>query len=87
MLHGLLVRPHIISLNWSADDWDMYEMEESAIAAHALNECIVGLVNMGSGRLTVEKEACRIMQRYAHCGANDSEPHRMLSRLLEELYK
>jgi hypothetical protein len=76
-------------LDVSAEEWDLYTNrypEGSDIAAKAMNERFVHLVNSGFPRGDVEILMQNVMTKHARYGAADSEPQAMLQILLNRVF-
>jgi hypothetical protein len=79
---------HIVTLNYTADDWELFTSEPGAeAAAMALNAKFEELVNNGGDRDTVRKGMSKLMAQYSDLGAQDSEPVWFLHDLLDKVFK
>ena len=77
-----------VDLRLTPDDWDLYtDMPEVERVAEALNMTFNKFVNANSPRCTTVMEMNKEMNLYRNWGANDSEPHYVLEKLLEQVYE
>ncbi len=77
----------LVDVRLTPDDWDLYTSEpEVERVAEYLNERFNEFVNAGWDRTLVRKSMDKHMRLYSAWGANDTEPHRVLEQLLEEVY-
>ena len=86
MVDKLIIRKNV-SLDYNEDDWDLFNMRDSNLAAKVLNETFEQAVNTGLNRRETEIEMHKVMGQYKDFGAYDSEPIRVLDRLLEKVYR
>lgn len=76
-----------ISLSLTAKDWDLFDdMYGADLAAKGLNVALENAVNSGMGANDAVKAVSRVMESLAKYGATDSEPHRVLDRLINYIY-
>lgn len=85
-MKGVKITP-IVSLTLTPSEWDLYTKELAApVAAFALNQVIEDSFNAGLTRSETTQKTFRVMDAYRRVGANDSEPNRVLERILNEIY-
>lgn len=76
-----------INPTFSWVDWDLYEgVNGKEAVAFRMNTRLAELVNRGEPRDRVESEMLKLMDFYSSNGASDSEPVRLLERILDEVY-
>lgn len=85
-MRGLTINKQV-ALALTAEDWDLYDMPESKVAAEALNYVIMREVNAGMDRLSVKKKAYKVMSKYLDTGIMDTEPRAILQEILDEIYR
>lgn len=72
---------------FSADQWELYTSSmDCREVADKLNRMLTELLNGNIPRHEVEKNMLVYMDRFAEYGAADSEPMRLLERVLEEAF-
>lgn len=82
-----LVIKKTVSLSHTAEDWDLFTEEPGVdIAASALNRAFEDAVNTGKDRDTTRRLMGNVMGNYSQYGARDTEPERVLSRLLDKVF-
>lgn len=81
-----LVVQHIdIKLN--AEDWQLYsDMSGAALCAYRLNQSLMSVIKKGFDRAAVEKYMDTIMVKNSNWGADDTEPHYVLNKILDKVY-
>jgi len=75
-----------ITIDASADDWDLYDKPGRYEAAIALNEHFEKLVNRGCTRDEMEKGMFPKMEEYSEFGAIDTEGISFLKLLLDKTF-
>lgn len=76
-----------ISLSLTAEDWDLFDMPNNDIAANALNVWLEMEVNAGKSRAEVTSAMSKMMMgSIREYGTADTEPMRVLERLLDIIY-
>lgn len=80
-----------VELSLTAEDWDLYmNMSESNLqidaVARTLNEVFENSVNSGLGVDDTIRRVNNMMRSMSVYGADDSEPHRVLDRLINYIY-
>jgi hypothetical protein len=75
-----------VYIDYTADQWELYDHPDSVVAAQALNRVFVELVDVGYGRDQVMMGMEVVMRLWAHVGALDSEPYRTLQYLLDKTF-
>ncbi len=85
---ALQARKKIVKLDHSADDWQLYTSSCHGCndAAHEINTAIIDAVNSGLTQMQTCGAALKVMQKYSHLGAMDSEPMYVLDNLLGNLF-
>ncbi len=86
-MRGLRITKQI-TVDMSADDWELYSsIPEAEEAAYEISKSIERAYNAGGKRSEVEHSAMAVMRKYAELGAVDSEPLYHLRRILDKLYE
>lgn len=90
MMNKLNLR-RTISPEFTAEDWDLYtnssfSSETMNVVAESLNIELANLVNKNNSRYEVELGMSRLMSQFSKYGANDSEPHQLLERVLDAIF-
>lgn len=76
-----------VTLNYTADEWELYtSLPGAQAAAGEINDAVEAAVNAGLTRREVEKALEAVMHRHADLGARDSEPQYKLERVLDKIY-
>lgn len=78
-----------IQAHFTAEQWQLYTSKmpcECKVAASALNDELVRCVNLGYSKEDTSRFVRSVMRSWAEYGANDSEPHRFLESVLDEIY-
>ena len=76
------------TVNFTADDWDLYNVQGRDAAAAEINSVLAQLLNRGElTRGEVEAEMMSVLYRFAELGAADSEPTNFLMRVLDEAFR
>lgn len=74
-------------VDFSAAQWDLYTSSmDCGEVAGKLNRMLTELLNAGIPREEVEKNMFVYMDRFDEYGAADSEPQRLLERVLDEVF-
>jgi hypothetical protein len=81
-----VIRTITVTIDASADDWDLYNKSGRHEAATALNEHFEELVNRGCTRNEVEKGMLPKMKEYSELGAIDTEGISFLELLLDKTF-
>lgn len=86
---NMSVKKHI-EVDFTAEQWDLfthkYSYQEVKKVADDLNRCLEQEYNAGKSKMNVAMQVGNMMRSYSKYGANDSEPHWFLERVLNELY-
>jgi hypothetical protein len=77
----------VANVNFTADEWGLYETQTSNMTATALNRAFEAAVNRsGSSRRTVENEMYLVQTAHMSDGACDSEIYHLLNRQLDRIF-
>ena len=77
-----------IEVNFSPSQWGLYTGADglSERAAYFLNREVEDCINAGYTKENTRHFVRYAMQRFSEQGADDSEPHRFLEQVLDEIY-
>jgi hypothetical protein len=78
-----VIKTITVTIDASADDWELYDGSGRENAAIALNEHFMLLVNKGCACDEVERGMLPKLEEYSELGAFDSEGIRFLELLLK----
>ncbi len=85
-----LVIKKVVRVNayFTASQWGLYteSAEPVDIVADALNTELVRCVNLGYSMEDTSRFVRSVMKHFSSAGADDSEPHRFLQQVLNEIY-
>jgi hypothetical protein len=81
-----VTRISTVTIDPSANDWELYDNPGRDDAATALNEHFMRLVNKGCARDEVERGMLPKLREYGELGAFDSEGLRFLDLLLDTTF-
>ena len=73
---------------FTARQWQLYDGDQiiSACVAGELNREIERCVNLGYAKEDTSRFVRSVMRQRAEFGADDTEPHRFLEQVLDEIY-
>ena len=74
-----------ISVNYTADDWQLYDLPGRDEAAQLVNKAISDSFNSGSNSHAVWKAAWTEMTKHSNLGMIDSEGCRLLDSIMNKL--
>lgn len=76
-----------VQCHFTQSQWNLYDLGSvTSIVADALNREIERCINLGYTKEDTSRFVRSVMRNYAEFGANDTEPHRFLEQVLEEIY-
>ena len=76
----------LVTCKITADQWELYDGADREDVAYKLSMAFESAVNKGLSYREVSQEVEKIMVLHQDHGASDSEPIRMLERLLAEVF-
>ena len=82
----LITSTRIAEIDFTADDWELFDHPGANHVAAELNTELKRCVNSGMTRGETERAMHDVMTRAADWGARDSEPQYFLESLLRRIY-
>lgn len=77
-----------VSLCLSALNWDLYmDKPNPESVARQINLEVSRAINESKNWFDAFVEAEKVLAKFSHYGANDSEPRRMLEKILDYVYR
>ena len=73
-----------VTLNLSANDWQLYGLPGREQAAQGLNRELASLINNGATRNEIYQSD--LLSKYSDYGASDSEGFAMVEHILNKVY-
>jgi hypothetical protein len=85
-MRNVKIQKAITSCNLTPEDYELFDYRESIDAANNINKAILEHFNNSALSNTQKLDnVMEVMKQYAKCGAYDSEPIRVVERVLQEL--
>jgi len=85
-MRNVKIQKAITSCALTPEDYEMFDVRESMEAAYEINKAILEHFNNSALSNTQKLDnVMEVMKQYAKCGAYDSEPIRVVERVLQEL--
>ena len=76
-----------ITVEFTAAQWQLYDNDlYASCIAGALNRELERCVNLGYSKEETSRFVRSVMRSQAASGADDTEPHRFLEQVLDEIY-
>ena len=81
-----LIKTTTIKVGFAWTDWQLYDEPGVVVVAQKLNTMLEAAVNDGGDRRDVKQTMMCEFRRFEDFGANDTEPHRFLDQVLDNIY-
>lgn len=81
-----LIKTTTIRVGFAWTDWELYDKPGVTLIAQKLNTILQAAVNDGGDRRDVAQTMFCEFKRFRDFGADDSEPHRFLERILNDIF-
>jgi len=82
-----LVTKNTVSIDFSADKWELYDKKGRDVAAKNLSASLQRAINApGSTPSSVRKDMDAACSKYSNLGASDSEAYHLIEKVIEKVY-